>query len=536
VRSAQAGAAPQERRALPVSDAARAVRLKSASRQRSRTGGVALLFVLAIADLAAHMLVSTNYGYFRDELYFIEAGRRLAFGYVDFPPLIAWLARLLAVLSGDALWAIHFVPALATAVIVFVTGMMARELGGGRVAQGFAALASLVAPTFLATGSIFSMDALDELWWVLASYLTIAILKRDGSRLWLLFGLVVGIGLSTKITMLFFGFAVAVGLTLTGARRHFLSRWIWLGAVIAFVFLLPYVLWNLANGFPTLEFFASYEGSDGPAEFLLGQILGMNPLTLPLSIAGLWFYFSMQGGKPYRALGWAFVILLVVFTILGAKAYFLSPAYPMLYAGGAVLLERIGGRAAGPFKPLYASLLLISGLLLAPLAMPILPPTTFAGTYGSMSGTTNASAGQEGEGVYPQPLGDRFGWSGMVQTVGRVYNELPDRERSKACIFTANYGEASALNFLGEERGLPPAISGHNTYYLWGPDGCTGEVMITVGLSRGQVERGYASVQRAATNTCRYCVLEEENGAPVYVAREPKAPIQELWPRTKHYE
>ena len=517
-------------------DAAQPARVGNATLKSSQKGSTALLLGLALTDFVAHMLVSANYGYFRDELYYIEAGRHLTFGYVDFPPLIALVARLLGVLAGDALWAIHVVPALATALIVLLTGLMARELGGRGFAQALAALASLVAVTFLAIGSIFSMDALDELWWIVASYVAILILKRDRPRLWFLFGAIVGVGLMTKVTMLFFGFAIAVGLLLTPARRHFRAKWIWLGAAIAFVFLVPYVLWNAGNGWPTLEFFANYEASDGPSEFLFGQILGMNPITLPLSFAGLWFYFGTNSGKPYRALGWAFLVLLSIFTLLGAKAYFLSPAYPMLYAGGAVMVERLRVRAAGLFKPLYVGLLLVSGLLLTPLAMPILPPATFASTYGFMSDTGNASAGQEGEGVYPQYLGDRFGWDTMTQTVAGVYDDLSAAERSRACIFTANYGEASALNFLGDRYGLPPAISGHNSYYLWGPGGCRGAVLITVGLSRGKVEQFYTDVEKAATNTCRYCVLEEENGAPVYVATKPKAPIAEWWPQTKHYE
>ena len=167
--------------------------------------------------------------------------------------------------------------------------------------------------------------------------------------------------------------------------------------------------------------------------------------------------------------------------------------------------------------------------------MPILPPATFASTYGSLSGTTNAAAGQEAQGVFPQPLGDRFGWENMTKTVASVHDGLPARERSRACVFTSNYGEASALNFLGERYGLPEAISGHNTYYLWGPGRCTGEVMITVGVPRDQIERGYAAVERAATITCRYC-MPEENGVPIYVATKPKAPIGQLWPETMHYE
>src|ERR671926_991769 len=212
---------------------------ESAARKSSRTGATVVLLGLALADFVAHMLVSSNYGYFRDELYYIEAGRHLSFGYVDFPPLIALVAKLLGLLAGDALWAIHVVPALATALIVLITGLMARELRGGRFAQALAALASLVAVTFLATGSLFSMDALDELWWTLASYVLILTLKRNAGRLWLPFGLVAGVGLATKLTMLFFGFAVAVGLLVSPARGHIRAKWPWLGGAIALALLLP---------------------------------------------------------------------------------------------------------------------------------------------------------------------------------------------------------------------------------------------------------------------------------------------------------
>jgi hypothetical protein len=520
-----------------MSDTAGPTRDGKALPQRPRTGGTALLLGLALVDFVAHMLVSGNYGYFRDELYYIEAGSHLAFGYVDFPPLIALVAKFLGMLAGDALWAIHLVPTLATALIVLITGLVARELGGGRFAQALAALASLVAVTFLATGSIFSMDALDELWWVLASYIAILILKRDDAQLWLLFGLVAGIGLTTKATMLFFGFALVLGLLLTPDRRHFRTKWIWLGGAISLAFLAPYVLWNMANGWPTLEFFANYEGSSGPLEFLIGQIPGMNPLTLPLSLAGLYFYLGTQSGRPYRALGWTFVVLLALFALLEAKPYFLAPAYPMLFAGGAIVVERIGGRAGagGLVKWVYVALLAISGLLLAPLAMPILPPAAFVGSYGFMSGVGNASAGQQNQGAFPQYLGDRFGWDTMTQTVADAYEALPAPERSQACVFTSNYGEASALKFLGARYDLPPAISGHNNYYLWGPGRCMGEVMITVGLPRDDVKQSYTGVMRAATIACRYC-MPEENDVPVYVARNPKDPIQEQWPQTKHYE
>jgi hypothetical protein len=198
------------------------------------------------------------------------------------------------------------------------------------------------------------------------------------------------------------------------------------------------------------------------------------------------------------------------------------------------LAERLGGRAK-LLKPLYIVLLLISGVLLAPLAMPILPPATFASSYGFLSSTGNAAAGQSEQGVFPQPLGDRFGWPNMTRTVAMVYEDLPARERPRACIFTSNYGEAGALGFLGGRYDLPPTISGHNSYYLWGPGECTGEVLITVGVPRDQVEQAFDVVNRAATITCRYC-MPEESGLPVYVATMPKVPLEELWPQTKHYE
>jgi hypothetical protein len=234
-------------------------------------------------------------------------------------------------------------------------------------------------------------------------------------------------------------------------------------------------------------------------------------------------------------LGWTFVVLLFIFALLGAKPYFLAPAYPTLFAGGAIVLERIGGRAGELLKWVYVALLLISGVLLAPLAMPILPPATFAAAYGFMSGAGNASAGQQTQGTFPQYLGDRFGWETMTQTVAEAYEGLPAAQRSQACIFTSNYGEASALNFLGDRYDLPPAISAHNNYYLWGPGRCTGETMITVGFLHGEVEQVYDGVARAATITCHYC-MPEENDVPVYVARKPKVQIRELWPQTKHYE
>ncbi|MGO8951139.1 MAG: ArnT family glycosyltransferase [Ktedonobacterales bacterium] len=489
---------------------------------------------IALISFLVHMLVAGNYGYFRDELYYIAAGHHLALGYVDFPPMIAFLAALLQPF-GDNLVIIHIVPAIANSCIIFMTGLIAREFGGKRTAQVIAALSAAVCLGFMATGSIFSMDALDQLWWTLAAYVLILIIKRQSPRLWLLFGLVAGIGLTTKLTMLFWGLALVIGLLLTVSRKLLWSRWVLAGGAIAFAFLLPYILWNIANGLPTVAFWHNYGGitGDGPLAYLVNQIFLINPFTVPVAIMGLIFFFRWPDGKPYRVFGWAYVLLYVLFTLIHTKSYFLGPAYPPLFAGGALVLERVAESRAW-VRPVAVVVLALSGILLAPEAMPVLPPATFVSHYGFLTGQANASAGQQNN-VLPQYLADRFGWPHMAATVARAFESLPADERAQACIFTSNYGEAGALQLYSSQYHLPPVISGHNNYYLWGPGSCTGSVLITVGISDSDLEKSYNHIALATTLTCTYCEPSEDN-LPIYIARQPKYSEKNLWPSVKHFD
>jgi hypothetical protein len=493
---------------------------------------------LAAVAFLVHMLVAGNYGYFRDELYYIAAGRHLAWGYVDFPPFIAAQAALMDRLTAENLVALHLLPALAGALLVLLTGLLAREFGGGRFAQGLAALGSLAAVVYLAMGSIFSMDSWDELWWTLAAYLLVRAIRRDRPRLWLLFGLVAGVGLLTKLTILFFGLALVIGLLATPRRADFRTRWPWLGGLVAAVLFLPFVMWQFANGWPSLEFWLHYGGNhttgSSPLSFLFEQAYTMNPLTLPLWMAGLYFLLRSAAGKPYRFLGWTFVALWVLFTLVHAKSYFLAPAYTFLFAAGAVTLERAWSTPGRRWlRPVYATLLFAFGLFLAPVGMPILSPATWTHVYRFLGGDAGAQQDPHQTGVLPQWLADRFGWQTMTDTVARVYAALPVNDRAQACVYTLNYGEASALAFYGPAAHLPPVISGHNTFWLWGPGPCTGQVLITVGVPRSDLLSSFASITPAATNTCSFCMPEEDN-IPVFVVRSPKLPIGALWQGAKH--
>lgn len=494
----------------------------------------AMLLCIAAVNFVGHMLVAGNYGYFRDELYYIVSGQHLQLGYVDFPPMIAYIAALLNSIAGDSLIAIHVVPALAGGALVFVAGMIAKELGGKRWAQALSAVATLVTAQ-LALSSIFSMDILDALWWSLAAYILVRILRRGEPRLWLAFGLVAGLGLFTKLTIAFFLISLIVGLVATPARANLLSKWFLAGAAVAAAFLVPYVVWNAMNGWPTLDFYIHHGGlnGSGPVDFVLTQILIANPVNIPLAIIGLYFFLRSRPGKDYRALGIALAFLFIFFTLTDAKPYFYEAAYPTLLAGGAVLLAQNAGRVGRWIPRGLILALAVSGALLAPIEMPLLQPAAFVSTYSSLTGVANGAAAQGNAGQFPQYLGDRFGWATMTATVAGAYDRLPPGEKAGACIFASNYGEASALTFLGKSYSLPPVISAHNNFYVWGPGTC-GAVLITVGVNASQLQKFYSNITQVATVTCNYCMSDEDN-LPVYLATGPAGPLASVWPSIKDF-
>lgn len=519
-----------------LGDADPEVRASSRVTQPSRRGSLAsttaLLAYLAVAGFIVHMLFAGNYGYFRDELYYIVSGtQHLSLGYVDFPPLIAYLAAILNAVSGDSLLSIHVLPAASESILVIVAGMTARELGGGRRAQILAALSTLVTFAFLAFGSLFTPDAFDSLWWSLLAYLLVRMVRRGKPGLWVPVGIVIGVGLLTKLTILFFVGALLISfLAVPSARRHLRSGWIVPGALISIAFVLPMIYWNSVNGWPMAHFYEEFRGDvsgGGPLSFFSTQLALVTYLNVPIVVMGLYFYLRSEAGSQLRILGLSYIVLYAFMTALDMKPYYLAPIYPMLYAGGAIMIERSSVSRKGMSRWFgsrpYLACLVAVAILLAPIAMPILSPPALITSYGS--------------GDYQiSPLPDRYGWSGMVSNLSGAYDTLPGSLKSQACIFTSNYGEASAVNFLGKGLGLPQAISGHNNYYVWGPGSCTGQVIITIGVSLSTVQQAYRNVTILTTLDCQYCI-SYERVLPVYLCTDPSfTSLASLWSGVRHYD
>ena len=506
--------------------------------KRFLANSTALLIAIALLKLFLHLITNNRllgYGYFRDELYYLVCAERLDFGYVDHPPLAPLLLSLDRRLLGDSIFALRLLPAVAGAATVFLTGLMARQLGGGRFAQSLAALALTLAPVHLVINGFFSPNAFEVLLWTVSAYILLLLLKQNNPRLWPWVGVVAGIGLQMKHTMALFGLGMLLGLLMTSARRHLRSRWLWLGGVLAFLIFLPNLIWQMRHHWPSLEFYANANLVKNvptpPGELMLTQMLVMNPLTLPIWLVGLFFFLFAAEGRPYRMLGWVYLAILSVLIVgQSSRPDRLAGAYPMLLAPGARIIER----TLGPRRALAAAamgLLVLGGLLTLPIGLPILPPETTARYAAVLGGSVQIEQGKRGS--LPQYFADRLGWEEMVATVAQVHRALPPEERARAIVLAGNYGQAGAVDFLGRELGLPEAISGHNTYFLWGPGDASGEVVIAIGVPEGDLREFFEDVTRAATARCDYCLQRER---PVYVARWLKVPLQELWPQVKHYD
>lgn len=497
-----------------------------------------ILASLAVTKLVIQLAGILHYGFFRDELYYMACGEHLAWGYVDQPPLVALIAWLARHLLGNSLFALRIGCALAGAAVVYFTGILARELGGGRFAQSLAAISILFAPGYLAFDSFFSMNAFEPLFWLLCALLAARIVNGASANLWLAFGSIAGIGLENKHSMLVFGFGVVSGFLISGERSIFRSKWIWIGGAIAFGLFFPNLVWESRHGWPQIEVVRNaqlYKNvSTSPLRFIAEQIPFLGPLALPVWLSGLCWLFSAREARRFRFLAWTYLIVMAVFIFGNGKSYYPLPFYSVLMAAGGVALEGLSEeRGRAWLRTLYPCLLVIAGLITIPFAVPVLHVDAFLRYSQRLPYSKSVTAERDAvQAELPQLYADMFGWENTAVTVARVYRSLPGDERAGCAILGGNYGETGAIDYYGPALGLPKAISGHNSYYYWGPRNYSGKCVIVFGEQASDFIKLFGDVQLAATADNPHAMPNEQH-IPIYVCRRPVAPLSALWPRFK---
>ncbi|MGA7934021.1 MAG: glycosyltransferase family 39 protein [Kovacikia sp.] len=503
------------------------------------------LWFLAGAKLILHFSTNGHYGYEEDELYYMASGEHLDWGYTEFPPLVAIVAHLSRSWMGDSLFSIRFFPALAGALLVVLTGLIARELGGGRFAQFLAALLVVISPYFLAMDAILTMNAFEPLIWTLCTYLMLLALKYHQPKLWLLIGGLVGIGLLNKFSMLFFAFSAVVGLGLT-QRQVFSKKWIWLGGLLALFLVMPTLNWQVQHGWPFLEqqkaanLYSKKVFPESMIALFVQPILIMHPLTAPIWLSGLYFYLRAKYGRPYRLFGWISVITFGLFLLLQGKSYYVAPLYPMLFAAGAIVVEE-WVQDQRRLQAAIAGGLLASLLITIPMTLPALPMETLlqiSSYYSTVYGLAQADRLNATLTPVPQEAPEHFqkmlGWEDSVIQVSKVYHQLPSSEQAQTAILSWEYGDAGAIDFYGPRYGLPKGISGAHAFYFWGYQNYSGEQVISLGGDSNYLKQLFNQVEQVDTITHAH-VLGIKSNIPIYLCKQIKVPFSQSWVNFKTY-
>ena len=496
------------------------------------------IIVLCAAKLLLHIFTSVQrYGYFRDELYYLDLGRHLAFGYVDCAPLVALYARA-ALFLGGSLAALRILPALAGTVLVALSILIARELGGRRYAQWLTGIAVLLSPGFLVMDSFLSMNAFEPLFWMAGAWAVARFLRTGNSRLWIVFGLCIGLGLENKHSAAFFAIAVVIAVLLTRHRREFLKPWIWIGIAVAFALFAPNLIWQIRHHFPTLVDLDNVRRTHknivlGPGAFVARQILDLHPILFPVWLTGvLWTLWSHR----WRVLGLTFVVFFVMMALMHGKEYYLFPAYPMMLAAGSVAIAHWLTRFQKPALAITLRAAILTVVILAmaafvPASTWMLSPEHYL-AYAHAIGFMPKKIETHQQSLLPQPMADQFGWPELVAQTAAIYNSLPPDQRAHTALLTGNYGEAGAIDLFGPRYGLPHAISGHQNYWYWGPGTTDYTNLIVFEWDLSDVKKACQSWQ-AYPHYSKYGMAEENT--PIYLCLGARFNLQKEWSHFKHW-
>jgi hypothetical protein len=488
-------------------------------------------WIVAAVVAIVHFAVAGQYDIFRNELYFIVCGRHPAFGYVDQPPLVPLLAALTQAAGVNA-WVLRLPAVLSAIAIVPLTVAFAQLLGATTRAAWLAAVASASSTLLIAMSATLGTSTFEPFDFTAVAYLvTYAFLRERPRALWWA-GAFAGVAFETRYGMLYWGVALGVGLLAAGPRALLRSRDLWIGVAVAAIIALPNVIWQAAHGFPFLELVRNDNSGNfigSPLGFTIDQILSINLVLAPLWITAIVAPFVSVRLAAYRFLSIAFVVTAAIVVASHGKSYYMTGAYPTMFALGAVACTRMWRWLIG----FWALLAAVNGAFSLPLVLPVMPPAKLLDMMNHMSWRPRPIERAGIGAPLMQMLSDEFGWPDLARTVEGVYAKLPPADRSKAAIFASNYGEASAIDVYGS--GLPPALSGNNNYYLWGPHGYDGSVVIAINVDASQWKPICGSVSEIARFGTSPYAMPYEVDRPILICRGMHPPLPQLWPQFKHY-
>jgi hypothetical protein len=520
-------------------------------------------YIIALATVALHLAFCHRFGYYRDELYFIDCAKHLAWGYVDQPPLTPFVAWLTAPL-GFPVWALRLLPGVLCGVTVLFGCAIAREFGGRAFAQTLTALAIALAPGLIGIAYGLSTEMLSPTAWTILIYLTVRLVKTENARLYIPIALVVTIAMYAKYSIAACAIALVVGLAVTGHARLLRSRWLVVGVALTILLVLPNALWQIRHGLPMLEVIhndqlnrhalANGMADESPNRWINAiymfalQFAYNNPLFAPVWIWGLvwlWRYRGVyperaqvraQDDKryPYRYITVAYLLLLGLLIISIGRGYYMQGMYPALFAAGAVAINGAIAAKALWLKPAILAAAFIAGLPLFPLSLPILPLPQYM-AYERAIGLSRPAPPDNTRHLINPMFADQLGWKTMTQTVAGAYWSLPAAQRKITAVFADRYAYAGALNYYGPRYGLPAVISPNNQYYLWGTRGYSGSSMLAVGATDyWLLLHWFGSVKQVAVyrNDYRWML---EGPLPIYICTHPRVPLAVMWPNLKYY-
>ncbi|MCH8032753.1 MAG: glycosyltransferase family 39 protein [Bacteroidetes bacterium] len=477
-----------------------------------------LIFFIVILNLIIYLITQAffAYGIFRDELYYLACANRIQLGFVDHPPFSIYILSVWRSLFGDAMFVIRIVPAIITSATVFMIGLFTVRLGGGKTAIIISTVTFMLTPIFLGMNTIYSMNAFDFFFWITSAYFFLRIIQNNNPKLWIVLGVVLGLGLLNKTSVLWLGAGIFIGTIFTPLRKDLKTKYPYIAALIALLIFSPFIIWNLTHDLAYLEFMRNAAsrkyGGLTPISFILEQIIILNPLAILIWLPGIIFYFFKKDFKQYRAIGFIWLTTFAILIInIHSKGEYIAAAYQILFAGGAVMLERWSTAVnRGWLKYAVAVPVIIIALFLAPLARPLVPAENFQ-DYQSLIGMDNRS--NEGHQLeeLPQFYADMFGWEELAKNVSKVYLTLPEEERKTTVVYCSNYGKACAIEYFSKKYPLPKVVCPHNSYWYWWDEVGTPTTIIIIG---GEIENHLTSldeVEAAGVHKVKYTIPYENN-------------------------